>query len=67
MTFCDNLLKSFSENQTINKNVIFYYFYVFKLFSLFSIEFCIKNTPVSVYLLNFPIEGTISANFIKGL
>ena len=66
MTFCDNLLKSFSENFIqLTKWMIFYYFCVF----MKTVGFCpvfiadmnstCKNTLASVNLL-------IWANFIKG-
>ena len=60
MTICVNLLKSFSENLiTINKKMIFYYCCVFMKTLGFGTVFiadmnsACKNTPVSVYLLNF--------------
>ena len=60
MTFCDNLLKSFSENlKQLTKMNFFCYFCVF----MKTVGFCTvfiadmnsacKNTLVSVYLLNF--------------
>ena len=72
MTFFDNLLKIFSENlKQLTKITIFYYFCI----SMETIGFCTvfmadinsacKYSLVSVYLL-ISIEGTISANFIKG-
>ena len=70
MTFCDNLLKSFSENlkqlTKINDFLLFLRFHENRIILHcfhHRYEFCI--TLVSVYLLNF-IESTISANFIKG-
>ena len=60
MTFCDNLLKSFSENlKQLTKMDDFYYFCVFMKTVGFSTVFIAdmnsvcKNTLVSVYLLNF--------------
>ena len=60
MTFCDNLLKNFSENlKQLTKMNNFYYFCVF----MQTVGFCTvfiadmnsacKNTLVSAYLLNF--------------
>ena len=60
MTFCDNLLKSFSENlKQITKMDDFYYFYVFMKTVLFFTVFitdmnsAYKNTLVSI-LIEFP-------------
>ena len=60
MTFCDNLLESFSENnKQLTKWMIFYYFFVFMKTVGFSTAFiadvnsACKNTLVIVYLLNF--------------
>ena len=62
MTFCDNLLKSFSENlKQLTKidDFIFYYFCAFMKTTGFCIVFIAdmnsagKNTLVNVYLLNF--------------
>ena len=60
MTFCDNLLKSFSENlKQLKKLMIFYYFCVFMktvgfcTFSIADMNSACKNTLVSLYLLNF--------------
>ena len=56
MTFCDNLLKSFSENlkqlTKMNDFLLFLRFHDFALFSSDMNSAC-KNTLVSVYLLNF--------------
>ena len=61
MTFCDNLLKTFSENlkqlTKINDFLLFLRFHenriIFHCFQR-KYEFCtFKNTIVSVYLLNF--------------
>ena len=63
MTFCDNLLKSFSENlKQLTKINDFLYFSVFiKTVGFFTVfiadmNFACKNTLVSVYLLNFHIR-----------
>ena len=60
MTFCDNLLKSFSENlKQITKMDDFYYFYVFMKTVLFFTVFitdmnsAYKNTLVSIFI-EFP-------------
>ena len=60
MTFCDNLLKSFSENlKQITKIDDFYYFYVFMKTVLFFTVFitdmnsAYKNTLVSIFI-EFP-------------
>ena len=60
MTFCDNLLKSFTENlKQLTKMNNFYYFCVFMKTEGFCTVFiadmnsACKNTLVSVYLLNF--------------
>ena len=57
MTFCDNLLKSFSENlKQLTKMIDFYYFYVFMKTVLFFTVFitdmnsAYKNTLVSIYI-----------------
>ena len=71
MTFCDNLLKSFSENlkqlTKINDFLLFLRFHENRgsctVFNANMNSAC-KNTLVSEYLLNF-IEGKILANFIK--
>ena len=72
MSFCDNMLKSFSENlKQLTKINDFQFFCVFMKTVGFctvfiaDMNFACKNTLVSVYLLNFH-KGTISANFIKG-
>ena len=61
MTFCGNLLKSFSENlkqlTKINDFLLFLRFHENRInFHCFHCryEFCMQNTLVSVYLLNFP-------------
>ena len=63
MTFYDNLLKSFSENlKQLTKMNDFLLFLRFhenrRILSCFHhrYEFCMKNTLVSVYLLNFSIR-----------
>ena len=60
MTFCDNLLKSFSENlKQLTKMNYFYYFCVFMktvgLCTVFIADMnsACKNTLVNVYLMNF--------------
>ena len=60
MTFCDNLLKSFSENlkqlTKINDFLLFLRFMKTVLFFtvfITDLNSAYKNTPVSVYLLNF--------------
>ena len=60
MTFCDNLLKSFTENlKQLTKMNNFHYFCVFMktegLCTVFIADMnsACKNTLVSVYLLNF--------------
>ena len=64
MTFCDNLLKSFSENlKQLTKINDFLLFYVFMKTVLFFTVFvadmnsAYKNTLVSVYLLTFHISN----------
>ena len=60
MTFCDNLLKNFSENlkqlTKINDFLLFLRFHesrrIFPVF-ITDMNFACKNTLVSVYLLNF--------------
>ena len=60
MTFCDNLLKSFSENlkqlTKINDFLLFLHFHEnrgFCIVFIADINAACKNTQVSVYLLNF--------------
>ena len=61
MTFCDNLLKSFSENlkQLTKMNDFLLFFFVFMktvgFYPVFIADMnsVCKNTLVSVYLLNF--------------
>ena len=61
MTFCDNLLKSFSDNfkQLTKMNDFLLFFWVFMktvgICTLFIADMnsACKNTLVSVYLLNF--------------
>ena len=57
MTFCDNLLKSFSENlKQLTKMIDFYYFSVFMKTVLFFTVFITdmnstyKNTLVSIFI-----------------
>ena len=62
MTFCDNLLKSFSEkSQTINKkSMIFYYFLRFhenrRIFHGFHgrYKLCMQNYPSKCIFIGFP-------------
>ena len=62
MTFCDNLLKSFSENlKQLTKMDDFPFFYVFMktVFIFFPVfiadmNFAYKNTLVSVNFIDFP-------------
>ena len=60
MTFCDNLLKSFSENlkqlTKMNDFLLFLHFHEtvgFYTVSIADMNSACKNTLVSVYLLNF--------------
>ena len=60
MAFCDNLLKSFSENlkqlTKMNDFLLFLRFHEIRIiFHCFHrrYEFCIQKSLVSVYLLNF--------------
>ena len=60
MTFCDNLLKSFSKNfkqlTKINDFLLFLHFHLNRRilhFFMADINSACKNTLVSVYLLNF--------------
>ena len=60
MTFCDNLLKSFSENlkqlTKMNDYLLFLRFHENRrILHCFHgrYEFCMQNSLVSVYLLNF--------------
>ena len=63
MTFCDNLLKSFSENliqlTKMNDFLLFLHFHENRRILLFvtifmaDINSACKNTLVSIYLLNF--------------
>ena len=61
MTFCDNLLKSFSENfkqlTKMNDFLLFLRFHEnHKILHFFHrrYEFCMQKYPSSVHLLNFP-------------
>ena len=62
MTFCDNLLKSFSENlkqlTKMNDFLLFLRFHENRriLSYVFDMNYACKNTLVSVYLLNFYIR-----------
>ena len=73
MTFCDNLLKSFSENlKQLTKMNDFLLFLRFhenrRILSCFHCryEFCMQKNPSKCINIELSIEGTISANFIKG-
>ena len=72
MTFCDNLLKSFSENlkklTKINDFLLFLRFHENRIiFHCFHrrYEFCIQKYPSKCIFID-SIKSTISANFIKG-
>ena len=76
MTFCDNLLKSFSENlkqlTKINDFLLFLRFHenrrILHCF-LRRYQFCMQKYPSKCIFIELPLnfqEGTISANFIKG-
>ena len=71
MTFCDNLLKSFSEIlKQLTKMNNFLLFLRFqenrRILSFFHhrCEFCMQKYPSKCIFIEF--QGTISANFIKG-
>ena len=73
MTFCDNLLKSFSENlKQLTKMDDFLLFLRFhenyRILHCFHrrYEFCIQKYLSKCIFIDFSLEGTISANFIKG-
>ena len=73
MTFCDNLLKSFSENlKQLTKMNDFLLFLRFhenrRILPCFHrrYEFCMQKYPSKCIFIEFLIEGTISVNFIKG-
>ena len=74
MTFFDNLLKSFSENlkQQLTKMNDFLLFLRFhenhRILSCFHCryEFCMQKYHSKCIIYWISIEGTISANFIKG-
>ena len=73
MTFCDNLLKSFSENlkqlTKINDFLLFLPFHENRIIlHCFHprYQFCMQKYPSKCIFIEFPLEGTISANFIKG-
>ena len=73
MTFCDNLLKSFSENlkqlTKMNDFLLFLRFYqnrrILHCFHC-RYEFCLQKYHSKCIFIEFAYEGTISANFIKG-
>ena len=74
MTFCGKLLKSFSENlkQLTKINDFLLLFLRFHenriIFHCFHrrYEFCMQKYPSKCIFIDFPSEGTISANFVKG-
>ena len=73
MTFCGNLLKSFSETlkqlTKINDFLLFLRFHENRrILHCFHrrYEFCMQKYPSKSIFIDFSIEGTISANFIKG-
>ena len=73
MTFCDNLLKSFSENlKQLTKMNDFLLFFRFhenrRIFPYFHhrYELCMQKYTSKCIFSGISIEGTISANFIKG-
>ena len=73
MTFCDNLLKSFSENlkQLTKMDDFLLFLHIHEnriILHCFHrrYEFCMQTYPSKCIFIDFPIEGTISANFIKG-
>ena len=73
MTFCDNLLKSFSENlKQLTKMNDFLLFLRFhenrRILHCFHrrYEFCMQKYPSKCIFIVNSIKGTISDNFIKG-
>ena len=73
MTFCDNLLKSFSENlKQLTKMNDFLLFLRFhenrRILHCFHrrYEFCMQKYPSKCIFIEFPYRGKIPANFIKG-
>ena len=73
MTFCDNLLKSFSENlKQLTKMNDFLLFLRFhenrRILPCFHCryEFCMQKYPSKCIFIEFPYKAIISANFIKG-
>ena len=73
MTFCDNLLKSFSENlkqlKKMNDFLLFLRFHEnHRILHCFHrrYECCMQKCPSKCIFIEISIEGTISANFIKG-
>ena len=74
MTFCDNLLKSFSENlkqlTTINDLLLFLHFHENRRILHFfhhRYEFCMQKYPSKCIFIDFPLEGKISAKFYQRL
>ena len=73
MTFWDNLLKSFSENlkqlTKINDFLLFLCFHENRrILHCFHgrYQFCMQKYPSKSIFIDYSIERTISANFIKG-
>ena len=73
MTFCDNLLKSFSENlKQLTKMNDFLLFLRFhenrRILHCFHCryEFCMQKYPSKCIFIGFPWKVQFSANFIKG-
>ena len=73
MTFCDNLLKSFSENlKQLTKMNDFLLFLRFhenrRILHCFHrrYEFCMQKYPSKCIIIEFPSKAQFSANFIKG-
>ena len=73
MTFCDNLLKSFSENlKQLTKTNDFLLFLRFhenrRILHCFHrrYEFCMQKYPSKCIFIEFPWEAQFRANFIKG-
>ena len=74
MTFCDNLLKSFSENlkqlTKMNDFLLFFVFFMktvgFRPVFHHRYEFCMQKYPSKCIFIEFFYKAKISANFIKG-
>ena len=73
MTFCDSLLKSFSENlkqlTKINGILLFLHFHenhiILHCFHG-RYEFCMQKYPSKCIFIEFPSKAKFFANFIKG-